>query len=161
MKTLRLLLGDQLNHRHSWFESVDENTTYVIIELGQKLIYARHHVQKVVAFFLAMRSFAKHLELNGHRVIYWSLDHETNEQDLEKNISKLISEYGFERFEYQLPDEWRLDQELRNFCEQTPIETSAFDTEHFLTSRSELTEFFKGKKQLLMESFYRMMRKKT
>lgn len=34
------------------------------------------------------------------------------------------------------------------------------DTEHFYTERYELETFFEGKKQLIMESFYRMMRKK-
>jgi deoxyribodipyrimidine photolyase-related protein len=34
------------------------------------------------------------------------------------------------------------------------------ETEHFMTSRSELTEFFEGKKQLILEFFYRRMRKK-
>jgi deoxyribodipyrimidine photolyase-related protein len=34
------------------------------------------------------------------------------------------------------------------------------ETEHFMTSRSELTDFFEGKKQLILEFFYRRMRKK-
>ncbi|MDA7777925.1 cryptochrome/photolyase family protein, partial [Flavobacteriaceae bacterium] len=34
------------------------------------------------------------------------------------------------------------------------------DTEHFMTSRTELADFFEGKKQLILEFFYRNMRKK-
>ncbi|MGB2137003.1 MAG: cryptochrome/photolyase family protein, partial [Flavobacteriaceae bacterium] len=34
------------------------------------------------------------------------------------------------------------------------------DTEHFLTTKEELKSFFEGKKQLIMEFFYRNMRKK-
>jgi deoxyribodipyrimidine photolyase-related protein len=33
--TLRLILGDQLNLKHSWFEKQDENTIYVLYELHQ------------------------------------------------------------------------------------------------------------------------------
>jgi deoxyribodipyrimidine photolyase-related protein len=63
-------------------------------------------------------------------------------------------------FEYQLPDEFRLDEQLKQICTNLKIDTKVFDTEHFYTSRTELTEFFEGKKLLLMENFYRMMRKK-
>lgn len=160
MKTLRMILGDQLNHEHSWFKAQSDEVTYVMMELGQELTYAPHHVQKVVAFFSAMRSFSRSLKSAGHRVIYLTLDDTKNQQDLKDNILTLVKEQGFERFEYQLPDEWRLDQQMVALCGALNIETKSIDTEHFLTSRSELQEYFKGKKQLLMESFYRMMRKK-
>jgi deoxyribodipyrimidine photolyase-related protein len=40
------------------------------------------------------------------------------------------------------------------------IDTGTCDTEHFLTSRSELRDIFKGRKSYLMETFYRHMRRK-
>jgi deoxyribodipyrimidine photolyase-related protein len=45
--TLRLILGDQLNSTHSWFESVDENTIYLMAEMQQETNYVKHHIQKV------------------------------------------------------------------------------------------------------------------
>jgi deoxyribodipyrimidine photolyase-related protein len=72
----------------------------------------------------------------------------------------LISKEGFNHFEYQLPDEYRLDQILRNLCEKLPTSSQAVDSEHFLTSRDFLKDFFKGKKTYLMETFYREMRKR-
>lgn len=160
MKTLRLILGDQLNHKHGWFDQSAENITYLMMEMGQELTYTTHHVQKVVAFFLAMRNFANHLTEQGYSVIYLKLDDPDNTQDLEKNIRELIDKEGFEKFEFQLPDEWRLDEQLTRLAVQLSVEAESFSTEHFLTSRDELSNFFKGKKQLLMESFYRMMRQK-
>ena len=59
MKTLRLLLGDQLNPEHSWFKTVREDVVYIMAEMRQETDYAPHHIQKVVAFFAAMRNFAK------------------------------------------------------------------------------------------------------
>jgi len=32
-KTLRLILGDQLNSNHSWFNTVDDSVTYVMMEI--------------------------------------------------------------------------------------------------------------------------------
>jgi deoxyribodipyrimidine photolyase-related protein len=37
-KTLRLILGDQLNSKHSWFKTVDESVTYVMMEIVRKQI---------------------------------------------------------------------------------------------------------------------------
>lgn len=57
-KTLRLILGDQLNARHSWFGEPDSSVLYVMAELRQETDYVVHHRQKVLAFFAAMRNFA-------------------------------------------------------------------------------------------------------
>jgi len=160
MKKLRLILGDQLNHKHSWYQEKSKETTYVLMEMGQELTYTTHHIQKVVAFFLAMRSFGEHLKSQGHQVIYVNLDDSRNKQSLTDNLKWLIKENNIEKFEYQLPDEYRLDQQLSTFSESIEIETESFDTEHFLTERHDLKDFFEGKKMLIMENFYRMMRKK-
>ncbi len=56
---LRLVLGDQLNINHSWFKEKEEDTIYVLIELHQEAHYVVHHIQKIVAFFSAMRHFSQ------------------------------------------------------------------------------------------------------
>lgn len=160
IKTLRLILGDQLNVQHSWFEELDEKVHYVLMEMRQETDYVNHHIQKIIGFFSAMRSFASELKKAGHQVIYYQLDSPKNTQSLTENLSNLIKELGIKRFEYQLPDEYRLDEQLKAFCHQLSIVSEAVDTEHFLTERDELAAFFKGKKTYLMESFYRSMRKK-
>jgi len=158
-KTLRLILGDQLNLAHSWFDDLDPNVTYLMLEMRQETDYVIHHIQKVVAFFAAMRNFADQLQDEGHSVRYYKLDQEDNEQDLGKMISKLVANGDFQTFEYQLPDEYRLDQQLKTIAESLGIPTRAVGTEHFLTEREFLADFFKGKKTFLMETFYRQMRK--
>ena len=160
MKTLRLILGDQLNQKHSWFDKVDDDVTYLMAEMRQETDYVKHHVQKVVAFFDAMRNFCDELSEKGHRFVYLNITDDTNPQQLDKIIQKHIDEIGAEKFEYQFPDEYRLDEQLKKICKDLDIETEVVDSEHFYTTRNELNEFFSGKKQLLMESFYRMMRKK-
>ncbi|MDN3674379.1 cryptochrome/photolyase family protein [Flavobacterium branchiarum] len=157
-KTLRLILGDQLNENHSWFNTVDDSIWYVMMEIRSETDYAVHHIQKVIGIFSAMRNFASNLELNKHQVIYIRLNDEYNLQSFNENCKRLMSCYAFTHFEYQLPDEYRVDQVLLNFCKT--ISHNVFDTEHFFTSRNELGDFFEGKKTYLMESFYRAMRTK-
>ena len=160
MKTLRLILGDQLNHKHSWYNDPNEDVLYFIAEMRQETDYTVHHIQKVVAFFEAMQHFSEWLQERGHEVIYYKLDDGDNEQRLVKNLEKLIKKHNIEKLEYQLPDEYRLDKQLHDFCKDLSIGSEAYDTEHFLTSRSDLSEFYKGKKEMTMEYFYRDMRKK-
>jgi len=160
MKTLRLVLGDQLNLKHSWFNEVTDDHLYLMAEMRQETDYVKHHIQKVVGFFSAMRNFADTLKDKGHRVVYWTIGDENNSQNLSELIEQAISDHKIEKFEYQWPDEYRLDQQLEEISASLSIPTEVVDTEHFYTSRDELKNHFKGKKQLLMESFYRMMRKK-
>lgn len=161
-KTLRLLLGDQLNQQHSWFNEKEDQITYVLMELRSETDYVKHHIQKVVSFFLGMRSFAEEIKQQGHRVIYLRLDAENNKQSFSENIKNIVKEKDFTRFEYQLPDEWRLDRQLKTLCEELIIESESVDSEHFYTTRLEMKNFFEKKKSKswLMESFYRNMRKK-
>jgi deoxyribodipyrimidine photolyase-related protein len=160
VKVLRLILGDQLNQNHSWFNEVDENVTYLMAEMRQETDYVKHHIQKITAFFLAMRSFSDELSKKGHHFIYYKISDNNNLHDLEKIIQKNIEATSAAKFEYQLPDEYRLDSQLKDVCERLKTETASVDTEHFYTTRYELKNFFEGKKQLIMENFYRMMRKK-
>jgi deoxyribodipyrimidine photolyase-related protein len=53
-KTLRLILGDQLNSNHSWYQTKDNSVTYVLMEIRSETDYATHHIQKIAGFFSAM-----------------------------------------------------------------------------------------------------------
>ena len=162
MKTLRLILGDQLNSRHSWFSNPDDENdiAYCLFEMRQETDYVKHHVQKIVGFFAAMRNFANELREKNFKVIYYKINDKENKQSLTENLEQIIKKEKIEKFEYLEPDEYRLDEQLIKFCENLDIETKVFSTEHFYTERSFLKSFFKGKKQFVMENFYREMRKK-
>ena len=151
-KTLRLILGDQLNHSHSWYQSVNSDVIYVLMEIRSETDYVKHHIQKVVAFFQAMRLFAETLRNEGHAVHYISLDDTENKQSFTENIKNICAKHTIARVEYQLPDEYRVDQELGLLSDGLNVPVNVVDTEHFYTTRTEFSEFFAGKKQFLLES---------
>jgi deoxyribodipyrimidine photolyase-related protein len=159
-QTLRLILGDQLNAAHSWFRRPEEGVAYALMEVRQETDYAPHHIQKVAAFFAAMRAFAAHLKRAGHRVHYLRLDDPENRQSFRANLDALRRAGGYARIEYQLPDEHRLDVELAEAARALGVPSAAVDSEHFLTARGELAAMFAGRKRYLMESFYRRMRRR-
>lgn len=158
---VRLVLGDQLNQAHSWYTTRDPEVLHVLMEVRQETDYAWHHIQKVLGFFGAMRRFAEHLRSQGHRVLYLKLDDPRNVQDIPLNLAWILAATGANRFGHQLPDEWRLDQQLRLFAATCGLGVEVADTEHFLAQRDELGTLFNGKKQYLMERFYRVMRERT
>ncbi len=158
--SLRFILGDQLNANHPWFQRVDPTVLYLMVESRSETDYVRHHIQKIVAFFLAMRNFCSELQAARHDVLYLRLDDPENTHELATTIRKVMDSHGIHHFEYQLPDEHRLDEVLSTFAESCHPAGKAVDTHHFYTQRHELASFFKGKKRFLMENFYRSMRKK-
>ena len=161
MKTLRLLLGDQLNKKHSWFKQIDHNVIYLMMEIVPEMTYAKHHIQKMLAFMHAMRNFAKELQQDGHVVRYIKLKDPDNQQSFYKNILKLIEiNSDINKFEYQMPDEYRLDEEMKKITNQIGLAHQSYSTEHFLTHRQDVCEFFTNKKIWRMEEFYRYVRKK-
>lgn len=154
-KTLRLILGDQLNARHSWFGAPDTSVLYVMAELRQETDYVVHHRQKVLAFFAAMRNFAQALRETGHKLAYFTLDDSADYQDLPELLAQLIKREKVTCFEYQQPDEYRLDRQLKDFCNRLTIDNACVSGEHFLTERDAWQRYPNGR----MEYFYRALRK--
>ncbi|TKB49052.1 cryptochrome/photolyase family protein [Ferrimonas sediminicola] len=156
--TLRLILGDQLNPHHSWYDRVDQQCLYVVAELKQETGYVRHHLQKVAALFLAMEAFARHLAEQGHQVVHLPLDDTTRFADLPELLTHLCALHEVARLEYQLPDEYRLTRQLADL--RLPgIEIRGVESEHFLLPRARLNQYFSADHPLKMETFYRRMRR--
>ena len=158
--TLRLILGDQLNLRHSWLDQKDAGILYLLAELHQEATYVRHHVQKLCAFFAAMEAFAASIEADGHHVAHLTLEDTIGFDTLPDLIKSLCRQHGVTRFEYQLPDEYRLRQQLRRMELPQSIRVEAFDSEHFLLPETEFERHIAPGKHNRMESFYRKMRRR-
>ncbi len=156
--TLRFILGDQLNPEHSWFTTPSSDVLYTMMEVRQETDYVLHHAQKIIGIFAGMRDLARMLQEQGHRVHYIAIDDPQNQQSLTANLDLLLSLYKCDLFEYQEPDEWRLDEQLKLFCKTLQIDSRMVSSEHFFTSREETATLFDGQKQWLMERFYRQMR---
>jgi deoxyribodipyrimidine photolyase-related protein len=161
-KTMRLILGDQLNAEHSWFKNKDDSVLYVIAELKQEATYTSHHIQKICAFFSAMSQFSTALKKAGHQVLYLTLDNTERYKNIENLLSEIMKKYDISHFDYQQPDEYRLYTQLFTFTKtlnNLSITHSVFDSEHFLLSFDDIGKHFKKQKHQKMEFFYRKMRK--
>ncbi len=157
---LRLILSDQLNPTHSWFSNQDNNILYLMMEIRPKPEHIPQHKQKMIAQLASMRYFAGELKNNGHNVHYMHLNDTENEQNIGWNILKIFEKHRITRFEYQEPDNYDTDIELKQFCDGLDIPTQMVSSEHFLTERNELARFFAGKKRFLVDNYYKYLRKK-
>ncbi len=158
-RRLRLILGDQLNLAHSWFEQPRPDVLYLLAEMRQETDYVRHHVQKLCAFFAAMESFAQTLESRGHRVLHLTLDDTAGYNGFPELIARLCGEHAIEVFEYQAADELRLQQQLSSLSLEG-VSVNEYDSEHFLLPRDDLGDYVVAGKHNRMESFYRKMRRR-
>jgi len=160
MREIRIILGDQLNRNHSWYKQVDSNVLYLMAEVKSETDYVVHHIQKITAFFLAMRDFADWLDETGHNVKYFRL-HDHAHPNFTSLVSAIVQDCGASHLSYQEPDEYRLHKEFDTWSELLPgVSVRCVSSEHFMASRDAVQVHFKGKKQWVMESFYRSMRKK-
>lgn len=154
---LRLILGDQLNHQHSWFSQTDPNVTYLLAEVRSETDYVRHHVQKICLMFRAMEKFATWLKKQGHQVIHLTLDDTTEIGDFKELLQQQISKTGATSLEYQRADEYRLHHHLREMDVVVPV--SEVDSEHFIVPFEQLGKMLPGDRNTRMETFYRKLRK--
>ncbi len=160
IKTLRLILGDQLNSQHSWYRQADPSVIYLVAELHQESTYVVHHIQKLCGFFAAMAAFAQHLRAEGHQVLHLTLDETCEYPDLSQLLVSLCNSYNIRHFEYQQPDEYRLSKQLEGLQLGDQTTVSCCSTEHFLLPQEELKDYIKSSQHNRMESFYRKMRKR-
>ena len=156
---VRLILGDQLNVNHSWFMDVNKHVCYALFEMRQETDYVRHHIQKVVGIFSAMRQFAHSLKSQGHQLHYHKILDST-EANLRTVLASIAHQYGAERIELQEPDEWRLREDLEQLKDEG-FKITWCSSEHFISTREEFQGLFEGKKTFLMETFYRALRRRT
>ena len=156
---LRLILGDQLNKQHSWFDEIDQSHyLYVLMEVQSETNYVRHHHQKIVSFFAAMRNFANELKSNGCQVFYLKINDPANQHAFDNNIKYLQTLYTITELQYQYPDEYRLYYDFKRFKSIFSFEVKAFETEHFYCKLSEIAQLGSEKKYYLLENFYRHLR---
>ena len=160
-RTIRLILGDQLNPDHLWFETADDQVLYLMMETREEAQYTTHHILKMAGFFLAMRDFAHVIRAKGHQLVYIKLDDPENSQSMEANLLRIFSTENFSLFEYQEPDEYRLDELINSIALKTSVKFRMVSSQHFLTERQELSTFFGSRKSWRMETFYRTIRQKS
>ncbi len=162
MKTLRLLLGDQLSREVSALRDIDRARDIVLMaEVEDEATYVRHHKQKIVLVLSAMRHFAQSLRAEGIRVDYVRLEDKENTGTLKGELGRALSRHRVDKIIVTEPGEWRLWEAMQSWGHDLGKPAEILEDDRFLCSRRDFTHWVAGRKNPRMEFFYRHMRLKT
>ncbi|MFC7051627.1 cryptochrome/photolyase family protein [Hansschlegelia quercus] len=162
MTTLRLILADQLTRGLASLKDLDPAQDVVLMaEVMEEANYVRHHKQKLVFLFAAMRRFADELRDEGVTVDYVRLDEAGNTGSLGGEVARAIERHRPDRLLLTEPGEWRVLEMMQDWREELSCDVLLREDDRFLCSRGDFERWATGRKGLRMEFFYREVRKST
>ena len=151
MKTLRLVLGDQLSRDVSSLEDLDTATDLVLMaEVMSEVTYVKHHKRKIAYLFSAMRHFANSLGDDGIAVRYRRLDDPDNAGSLADEVANAVAAFGPDRIVITAPGEYRLADEMAGWQARFGLAVDIRADTRFLCSLDDFAEWAKGRKSLRM-----------
>lgn len=160
---LRLIEFDTLNLELSIFEeSSKENDIIVLIEPWEYLIKVNHHKKKVILILSAMRHFAELLKRNGWHVEYYQLSDkkEENTNFTQCSLENLSQKFSFEKIFFTKPSDFHWNQTLTSMLTSLNRPLVRLENNLFLATSDEFELWADSRKDLVMEFFYRTLRKK-
>ncbi len=159
MRTLVLVLGDQLDAGSAAFDGFDPAVDAVaMMEVAEEATYIPQHRLRLALFFSAMRHFRDALREAGRTVHYTALDDPNNTGSFAGEIERRVRALEPDRLVVLQPGDWRVEQAIRATAKALGLPLEVREDRHFLCSRDRFAEFAEGRRNLLMEAFYRAMR---
>ena len=153
-RRLVLVLGDQLDLSAGVLDGLDPDRDAVVMtEAREEATHVPAHKKRLVAFFAAMRHFAGELRGRGITVHYHHLD----DPDPAGSIAEGAARHPAEQIHVTRPGDWRVLESLRAACPGLVVHEDG----HFLSGPEDFAAFAEGRRRLVLEDFYRMMRRRT
>ena len=162
MRTLVPLLGDQLSRTIASLDGCDKAATVVLMmEVLEETTYVRHHKQKIVLILSAMRHFAAELAAQGWKVDYVRLHDPANSGSFTGEVARAVARHAIDRVRVVEPGEWRVMEMMDAWKRDLGVPIEVLEDDRFVCSRTEFTTWAQGRERILMEPFYREMRRRT
>jgi deoxyribodipyrimidine photolyase-related protein len=160
VRHLILVLGDQLSFTSTVFEDFDPAQDAVLmIEAPSEAKAVWSHKARIALFLSAMRHFANGVAERGWPLEYVQID-DPVEPGFGERLRLALRKHRPKALRLVEPGEWRMLQLIQGVAHEEGTLLHLLDDSHFLCSRAEFADWARGKKELRMEFFYRVMRKK-
>jgi deoxyribodipyrimidine photolyase-related protein len=160
--TLVPILGDQLTRALASLRGqARDDTVVLMMEVWDEATYVKHHKQKLVLVFSAMRHFAAELREAGWTVDYVELDDPDNAGSFAGEVARAIERHDPRAIRVVEAGEWRVRQGMEQWADKFACPVEILRDDRFLCSQAEFDSWAEGRKELRMEFFYREMRRKT
>jgi deoxyribodipyrimidine photolyase-related protein len=160
LRRLIVILGDQLSLDNPVLRDCDPARDMVwMCEAADEATHVPSHKARTVLFLSAMRHFQTALRVRGIPVHYRALDrHEAT--GLDRALIDDVTRLRPAEVVMAEPGEHRVQELLTGACRAAGIEPQIVPDHHFFCPTDDFQRWAKGRKTLLMEHFYRHMRKR-
>ncbi len=157
---LVFVLGDPLDEHSTALADVDPATDIVLMaEVPEESRHVWSAKARTAFFFAAMRHFAVALEKRQLKLDYRRIGTHPFES-LAAGLTDAVRKYRPQAIVVVEPGDWRVEQALLAFGRAANVELQIREDTHFLCSRRAFADWASGYKQLRLEFFYRMMRRR-
>ena len=162
MTVLIPILGDQLSHHLASLRDVDRSDAVVLMmEVAEETTYVRHHQRKIALILSAMRHFARELRDAGWQVDYVRLDDPDNVGSFTGEVLRAVDRHRPGSIRIVEPGEWRVKTAIDGWAGQCLIPVDVLPDDRFICGILEFQTWAQARNELMMEFFYRDMRRKT
>ena len=157
---LAIVFGDQLSLDSAALDAIDPDRDAVLMmEVAEEATYIPAHKKKLVLFFSAMRHFAEKLRTAGFDLRYVELDDPDNCGTFEGEIVRIARKLDVGRLVCALPGDHRVKCKVEKAAGELGVPVDILPDRHFLSTVPDFQDFAHGRKTLVMEHFYRRMRR--
>jgi deoxyribodipyrimidine photolyase-related protein len=156
------VLGDQLSLGLASLRGADPEASVVLMmEVAEEATHVRHHKAKIAFVLAAMRHHAQALRAAGWRVDYVRLDDPANLHSFIGEVARAARRHGVTAIRAVEGSDWRVLGAQRGWAAATGLPVELLEDDRFFASKADFAAFADGRKQLVMEYFYRRLRQAT
>jgi deoxyribodipyrimidine photolyase-related protein len=159
LSAIRFVLWDHLSLEVSSLSGIEKNDLVLFAELLEEANYLNHHKKKLAFLFSAQRHFSEELKDKHSKIKY--LDLSKGIQNFKEALQEAKIATGFHKVIITEPGEFRILEAIEKACKELKLHLEIKPDDRFFFSQNEFKEWSLGKKKLLLENFYRLLRKKT
>ncbi|MCY7280750.1 MAG: cryptochrome/photolyase family protein [Sphingomonas bacterium] len=162
MAILIPVLGDQLSHSLASLRDVDRSDAVVLLmEVSEETTYVRHHQRKIALILSAMRHFAQELRDAGWKVDYVHLGDPDNSGNFTGEVMRAVGRHRPDSIRVVEPGEWRVKTAIGSWADRLNFPVDVLADDRFICGILEFQTWAQARNELMMEFFYREMRRKT
>jgi deoxyribodipyrimidine photolyase-related protein len=162
MTILIPILGDQLSHGLASLHGIAKaDAVILMMEVAEETTYVRHHKAKIALILSAMRHFAAEMTNQGWTIDYVRLDDPDNSGSFTGEVERAVERHGPSAIRIVEPGEWRVKTMIDGWAQRFGIPVEMLPDDRFVCGILEFQTWAQARNDLVMEFFYREMRRKT
>jgi deoxyribodipyrimidine photolyase-related protein len=160
-RKLILVLGDQLDRQSTALEGADPACDVIAMaEVTSEVFRHANHRQRVAVFLAAMRHFRQDVERSGFDVMYQSLGAARAAASLPEFLERAVRDSDPLEIVLVKPGRHGLIGELGSAARRAGVPLRMVEDKSFLVTDSDFGAWAEGRKTLVLEHFYRAMRRR-